>query len=559
MVRLQAHGVCYGLNGMRSRKSARRAFGRRHLILLPVIAALAIAPPAGAYAPVLHEPIPPDPQEDLAFSASIDGDLPAAMNTPSGLVRAPDPRKPVTSTDPTTSRDVPDTTFRADRDTRRPDVLPYDDPFVPSTAPFKRLIAYDMVQPDFTLGVRDTRLVPMSTHAIPAGDGSEEQFYANMVLDLLPSKKVRVPSVGPGARIVHARAGVESQEMPIRVYRDGADNWFVEGDHAGRVRLVMQLTVARATFGGEFGDPSWESLPSMPALPRNVSASAADVSQKIGVSHAVRPREAVGRLVAYFRSFTDSDEPPRGGRDIYTDLALSKKGVCRHRAFAFLITALYLGIPARMVVNEAHAWVEAHDGALWRRIDLGGAGRTLGGQVQATLAHDPPPDPFAWPPGSTRGEDLADRTRRQGAPASPGGTGAGSGTGGAAGAGSGSGSGSGPSGAATPAPSAGHEKEKDERPLSSVKLASVDVDAHRGAPFHVAGEVSAEGEPCAHVVVEILLRDVKKGRLMPLGSIATDARGAYEGALVVPAEVPLGDYDVIAQTAGDARCGKGST
>src|SRR5262249_4897510 len=148
---------------------------------------------------------------------------------------------------------------------------------------------------DFTLGVRDARLVPLSTHAIPAGDGSEEQFYANMVLDLASSKKVRIPSVGPGARIVHARAGVESQEVPIHVYRDGADNWFVDGDRTGRVRLVMQLTVARAVFGGEFGDPGWESLPSAPALPRNVQTSAAEVSQKIGVSRALRPREAVGR------------------------------------------------------------------------------------------------------------------------------------------------------------------------------------------------------------------------------------------------------------------------
>jgi transglutaminase-like putative cysteine protease len=466
----------------------------------------------------------------------------------------------VTSNDPTTSRDVPDTTFRADRDTRRPDVLPYDDPFVPSTAPFKRLIAYDTVQPDFTLGVRDTRLVPLSTHAIPAADGSEEQFYANMIVELSPGKKVRIPSVGPGARIVHARAGVESQEIPLRVYRDGADNWFVDAEHTGRVRVVMQITVARAVFGGEFGDPGWDALPSTPALPRNVAASAADVSQKIGVGRALRPRDAVGRLVAYFRSFTDSDEPPRGGRDIYTDLALSKKGVCRHRAFAFMITALYLGIPARMIVNEAHAWVEANDGALWRRIDLGGAGRTLGGQVQASVAHDPPPDPFAWPPGATRGEDLADRTRRAGAPSSGGTGGGGGGSGSGSGAGAGAGQGASAAGSAVapaPAPTASATAEKDERPPSVVKLASVDVDAHRGAPLHVTGDVSAEGEACAHVVVEIVLRDVKKGQLVPLGSIATDANGAYSGALVVPSGVPLGDYDVIAQTAGDARCGKG--
>jgi hypothetical protein len=216
----------------------------------------------------------------------------------------------------------------------------------------------------------------------------------------------------------------------------------------------------------------------------------------------MRPREAVAKLVSYFRSFVDSEEPPRGGRDIYTDLVLSKKGVCRHRAFAFLVTAQHLGIPTRMVVNEAHAWVEVHDGSLWRRIDLGGAGRTLGGQVQSTVAHDPPPDPFSWPPGSTRGEDLADRTRRQGAPGQPGGSGgngangagAPNGAGGPASSSAPAGSGSAGSklgGASTasqpPTPAPG--TEKDERPPSSVKLTTVDADARRGAPLHVAGHL----------------------------------------------------------------------
>ncbi len=529
---------------------------RRPLVLFPVLAVLALAPPAGADTPILHERIPPDPQEDVALSVALDGDLPAALNTPSGFVRAPDPRRPVSPSEASSTRDVPDSTFRPDRDTRRPDVLPYDDPFVPSTAPFKRLIAYDTVAPDFTLGVREPRLVAMSTHAMPASDGSDEQFYANMVLDLLPGRHLRIPSVGPGARIVHARAGIESQEIAVRIFRDGADNWYVEGDHAGRARLVMQLTIARAVFGGEFGDPTWEGLGRVTPLPANVVRSASEVAPKIGVSRAMRPRDAVAKLVSYFRSFVDSDDPPRGGRDIYLDLALSKKGVCRHRAFAFMITAQYLGIPTRMVVNEAHAWAEVYDGILWRRVDLGGAGRTLGGQVEDTVAHDAPPDPFAWPPGSTRGEDLADRTRRQGGANGNGGgngSGSGNGDGGVTGAVGSANVGGGPSSS----PQVALSTERDERPLSTVKLSSVDLDARRGSPLHVAGEVTSDGDACAHVTVEILLREVKKGHLTHLGSVATDAKGTYSGALVVPGSVALGDYDVFAQTPGDARCGRG--
>jgi hypothetical protein len=91
--------------------------------------------------PMLHEPIQPDPRDDIAMRVVLDGNIPAAIETPSGLVSAPDPRKPVghapgghpsaggTFDAATAGTYVPDT------DTRRPDLLPYDEPFTPSTAP----------------------------------------------------------------------------------------------------------------------------------------------------------------------------------------------------------------------------------------------------------------------------------------------------------------------------------------------------------------------------------------------------------------------------------------
>jgi hypothetical protein len=83
------------------------------------------------------------------------------------------------------------------------------------------------------------------------------------------------------------------------------------------------------------------------------------------------------------------------------------------------------------------------------------------------------------------------------------------------------------------------------------------AEAKRGAPFQVRGQVSADGEPCGHVGVEILLKGNRVE--IPIGLLATDERGAYDGAIVLPSTVPLGDYDVIARTLGDARCGKGHT
>ena len=46
---------------------------------------------------------------------------------------------------------------------------------------------------------------------------------------------------------------------------------------------------------------------------------------------------------------------------------------------------------------------------------------------------------------------------------------------------------------------------------------------------------------------------------IPVGVLATDERGNYDGALVLPATVPLGDYEAKARTLGDSRCGKGTS
>ena len=74
----------------------------------------------------------------------------------------------------------------------------------------------------------------------------------------------------------------------------------------------------------------------------------------------------------------------------------------------------------------------------------------------------------------------------------------------------------------------------------------------------VRGQVVADGEPCGHVAVEIVLHNRAQGDL-PVGVLATDERGNYDGALVLPPSVPLGDYEVHAKTRGDQRCGRGQT
>jgi hypothetical protein len=526
--------------------------------LVAAVAAAVLAGPAGARpnGPVLHEPVRPDPREDLAMHVALDGELPAALRTSSGIVGAPDPRELPRPTEASYGGAGDTESFTPDRDTKRPDVSGYDDPFTPSTAPFKRLSAFDAVRSDYRLYVRDERRVEVASGALQGAE--DDAFYVDLVAEVDGSRAVRIPSVAPGSRIVRAHLAIGPEDVPMRVKRDGADNWFLEAYRpkgAVRARLVMEVVAPRGAFGGALADPPWSELPRPAALPENVAREAALVRSAIGVSRKMRPRAAVVKLVEYFRGFVDSDDPPRGRGSIYLDLALSKKGVCRHRAFAFLVTALGMGLPTRMVTNEAHAWVEVFDGVMWRRVDLGGAGRMTGPASEAMAqrtTYEAPPDALPWPPGAVRGGDLVSGSR-----------GTSQGGGAATEASSRAAASSSASDGNIPPPQAPDplgpppSDTPDDRPASTVSIAVAGGDAHSGQPLLVKGDVRAAGDGCPHLAVDLWLRAAGSRKTVRLGTLATGDDGAFAGGVVVPVETPLGDYDLIARTAGDARCGTG--
>lgn len=493
----------------------------------------------------LHEQISIDPSDDIAMGVVLEGDIPAAIETRSGVFSAPDPNRAATTAELAAAehaeQESASNKFTPDRDTRRPDVLRYVDPFTPSTAPFKRLVAFDAVDSSFALYTADRKFTLNVDHGAPRA--GEDAFYADLAVDVGPSKHTRIPSVGPGARILHAHLSAQGRELPISMWRDGAENWFLDSSEPANARLVMELAIPRASFGGDFGDPDWVALSVFP-VPENVAEAAQPVLAHIGLGRSMRPAENVKKMVSYFRAFVDSDKPLEASKDVYTDLALSQKGVCRHRAYAFAITSLALGIPTRMVMNEAHAWVEVNDGTLWRRIDLGGAGRMLSEEANSAEPYAAPTDAFPWPANATRGEDLTEKTRNNG---------------GGNGNGNSNGNGTSPSPSATTssssaAASAQTADSRDDHATTSVTITLGESDAARGTAVHVSGRATANGDACSAALVNVYLR--AGSREARIGSASTDASGNYSAALVLPSAVPVGDYEVIARTDGDDRCGR---
>lgn len=529
-----------------------RARARRLLFAAALIVAVPALAQQGA---IVHEYVPYDPTAESELGVvTTEGGFEVEKLTTSGKITAPDPGRPITDKTPLygAKAAVPDK-YSPDRDTRRVDHLPYDDPFRPRLAPFKRLVAYDAVESDYTLKVHDPKHVKVDIGGEKLKHGRPDTFYVDLAVELRAGEAIRIPSAVGGTIVKKAHL---NPSVSFKLERDAAENLFILADGGGSARLIMELEAPREAFGEAEREPSWADLGAAMTvkLPTNVQKSADEfITKDLKIDKAVaEPRDVVRALVRYFREFKESEDPPPNTGDIFLDLVRSKKGVCRHRAFGFMVSALSLGIPARFIHNEAHAWVEAWDGIYWRRIDLGGAGRTLDDKTERPEkpqpAYDPPSDPYSWPPGSTKGSDLIP-------PSVPTPSPTGTGTGGSI-----------PTPVPTPTTSSS-SAPPSTAPPSKVTLVlptaplSGELEVLRSKTLSVKGRVvDSAGAPCKGVRVEIHLSSPSAAKKPPVaGVLITDADGNFEGDAIIKTDVAPGDYSVTAETPGNSTCGQGKS
>lgn len=536
------------------------------LVALALVAAVARADGG----PTLHEFVPDLGSEEGTMLVSSGGAEPDAIVYQGEVLPAPEGGAIRADEQPMRARagDGRETeepgrrspTFRPDRITDLDGAVPYYAVFTPTIAPFKRVTAYDTVTlaPDGTpiLGIgSDAReaVEPLGADAEAPAGRAFDRFWGSVPLDFSEGSVVPFPSVAPEARILTLRT---EPSVLIRIEKDPADNFYariVGAPPQDPVRVVFLTDAPRDYLGAPLPDAPVDALAHrLTALPASVQRDAESFAADFGLSRASRFDEALRALTEHFRSFEESSDPPRDSGNIYLDLARGMRGICRHRVYGFVITAQALGMHARFVHNEAHAWAEVElPGAGWLRIDLGGAATGLearGAQDRPTYAPDVP-DPLPRPEAYERAYEEARRMSGLRAPDAAAGQGGAQGSNGAGGAGQGS-SEPGPGDDSVPAT---HSPGDGPRQPLELALDRRSFEVFRGRELEVTGVARGSEGGVSGLRVEMLLRAPRGGAERLLGVTVTREAGVFRGVFGVPPDLAVGDYRLVVRTPGDER------
>ncbi|MFT3699199.1 MAG: transglutaminase domain-containing protein [Kofleriaceae bacterium] len=558
---------------------------------LVVAAGVVIAQAPPAPRPILHEPIPdqdPGRPQPTIGGAQSKGGNPQTVTAGSKVLPKPSVDKPISKAGGGSGAEPVlgtkdfgadrDTTMRPDENTGSDGTLHYVSVFNPDVLPFKRMSAFDSVDEAFTLHSARTPLAEVAVGG-QTDPKTRDRFWGDVLIKLEPGVDVPLPSVAPDMRILSYEAKPAAR---LKFSKDGADNFYVRSDEpstSGTYRLVFFADADQGYFAPSLPphrlkvrDVANRAPPELkPAMPANVRADAAITMRKLGVDPDMDLGVAFNSLVSYFRAFKAGDiQSPTG--DTYRDLCDSKVGVCRHRSFAFMVTANALGIPTRLVTNEAHAFVEVwFPECNWQRIDLGGAAlhMDVAGANNKTLHRPRAEDPFVKPPeyrqnytqleGDIRGlssQQIAEKKQSLDEAPPSGASGANGGTTNASGArqqANGSGAPMTPD-RITPDPSLPAVTQDPKKPTPKLLVTQASASAYRGDVIHVEGRASADGRPLGDHVVYVFLSPAGTNGARPIqiGSPKTNADGTFRVDLPLPAQLDLSTYEIYLSSLEDA-------
>lgn len=314
--------------------------------------------------------------------------------------------------------------YEMDLETKGTPILPnYTHEFIPSIAPHKRMTSWNVIKSSGELAVEIGGLteiesihMPLLRRCIKSKPGTkpsktkylstgEGLWYSARDLDISCLQSLcfqkgsacfvgifstenwsdltrprGVASVSPEQSLVSF-----NQSSAVILSQDDAGNFYLSASPDSPLNSISQIaliiTAPRSYFSG-----SWRSTLSLSELkdhpnlnlPADLQRQALHLSSQLFKYKQNSSKRSFENLMFqlsdYFRAFKPGVQIEQDG-SVYERLTLSQIGVCRHRSYAFMVTARALGIPTRYVTNQVHAFVEVLDpSGRWRRVDLGGEG-----------------------------------------------------------------------------------------------------------------------------------------------------------------------------------------
>lgn len=533
--------------------------------------------------PIAHEYVPGVEADEGTMLVSSGGAAPEALVYDGEVIPAPEggPMRPgeerAMQAAPGDERATEEVgrrspSFRPDRVTELNGQVGYFEVFTPTISPFKRVTALDGITlvdrtPVLAIAERGPRraVTVEGVHAQAPDWRPRDLFWGSVVLDFSGGREVPFPSVSPESRLLTVRTEPETR---LRFERDGADNFYAVVDEprgaVSEVRVVFLTDAPRTYFGTELPRTRADALiDEVPQVPASVQRRGEEFAARLNLHRGMPFDVTLSELVRWFRDFEESAEPPRDTGDIYWDLANGQRGVCRHRAYGFVITAQALGIHARFVQNEAHAWVEVHlpESRGWLRIDLGGSPRGLSPHNTDERPRYRPdvPDPLPRPDAYVRAYQEAARLSEDASSSSSSGSGGSSsatGTGGNEGATSTTQGHGAPQGGPVRAQVEEGTAGRESRAALDLRLdLPSTIEVLRGRTLEVTGTARTADLGVAGLRIEVLLASESSAVERMLGVTVTNEHGAFRGSFGVPPDLAVGDYRLVVRSPGNAQVG----
>jgi len=242
----------------------------------------------------------------------------------------------------------------------------------------------------------------------PPGADEEGIYFGLLPIVLVSNTWTPIPSISFDQQ-PQGYCTADGVDLDFAVDRTG--RWFVRSSNAVETTLMLRLDLTKSS--------SFEYAMTSNAIPRNATISnqilgvpsfpaavarslaALDVFSVLGLYSAMNDVEKLETLRHYFSNFSNQTLATRAElRRVYASISdaqwaavspesdllvriiLSQSGACRHRAFAFVAVAQWLGFSAQMVTNQAHAFAEVemaspNQGTLLVAVDFGGVGAAI--------------------------------------------------------------------------------------------------------------------------------------------------------------------------------------